>query len=78
MTQVSESDLLRDQVPTPVMHDSPQATITEEAATPLAEEVPLYGTDKLTMEVIHATKRILETIRLRDFNAYQYVYVCSF
>ena len=64
---------------TPISRDSPQSTITEEVSTPLAEEVSLghdvqaYGDDKATLEVMQATKRILETVRLRDFQAYQYV-----
>lgn len=75
--QVSDSDLLRDPAATtPVSRESPQSTITEEVVTPLFEDMTLgqeCGVGKATMDVIRATKRILDIIRLRDFQGYQYV-----
>ena len=72
--QVSDSDI---QVGTPSTPTQEQETIVEEQATPISEELPLAtlvnkpDQDRVAMEVVQATKRLLESIRLRDFQAYE-------
>jgi hypothetical protein len=55
-------------------HEHTQDPLEEEATTPLSEVRSVTDdTDhnKLEVEVLLATKRLLESIRLRDFQAYE-------
>ncbi len=78
--QVSESDLREPRTPTSSTHE--HTTISEEGedvATPLPSDRSLTHPlpqevgqeDEVVVQVIKATKRLLESIRLRDFDAYK-------
>ena len=76
--QVSDSDL-RDATTPTTPHEATHDILEEEPAKPTAAELPLVPSinadqaeqEKRTLEVVRATKRLLESVRLRDFRAYE-------